>query len=260
MQQKPRLFCLVLALSLCLGGLPSPLAAAEEGDFYLAYVREVGNQLYLSDFQLGSQEAIRDQDGHGTALGWLLNYTGYSFWNFEIGRSTTLYQGRVEDGVNVDFSPQAGSGYGAVSESKNIYYDVDLTFDNPYFALQYTNWLIPQEALKQGYWAPSTFVIGVIQQKAQGEVSIKAKKVEIATAEYDSGNRKYYALGWSFKWEFVYFGIIFRNVQQPMLQITSCNEAAVGSLACERINAATGNRNQTAAVFNGGLLQLGMFW
>jgi|SRR3989339_2206170 len=260
MRWKTRLFCLAPWLCLLLGGMPTPLAAAEDEDFYLAYVREVGNQLYLSDFQLGSQESIRDQDGHGTALGLLLNYTGYSFWNFEVGRSTTLYQGRVEDGVNVDFNPQTGSGYGAVSESKNIYYDFDLTFDNPYFALQYTNWKIPLESLKNGYLLPSTYVIGVIRQETQGEVSIKAKKVEIATAEYESGNRKYFALGWSFKWEFVYFGIIFRQMEQPPLRITSCNKAAVGNLACDRIYAATGNRNQGPSVFTGGLFQAGMFW
>ena len=40
----------------------------EWGNMHISYIREVNNQLFLSDFQLGSEESIRDKNGHGVSL------------------------------------------------------------------------------------------------------------------------------------------------------------------------------------------------
>ena len=96
----------------------------EWGNMHISYIREVNNQLYLSDFQLGSEESIKDNNGHGFSLGWLIKNEGGKFFLFNTGISNTYYHGTIEDGVNVSFRPQSGSGYESLSQSKNIFYEI----------------------------------------------------------------------------------------------------------------------------------------
>ena len=111
----------------------------EWGNMHISYIREVNNQLFLSDFQLGSEESIRDKNGHGVSLGWLINNDGEKFFLLNTGISHTDYQGTVEDGVNVTFEPKTGSDYEALSQSKNIFYEFDQSFTNTFISLSYTN-------------------------------------------------------------------------------------------------------------------------
>ena len=258
MNYKSRLFILIF---LCALGPQHPLFAEGQGGMHLSYIREVSNPLALSDFQIGSEETIRDVDGHGSALGFLLNNQGHSFWTLEIGSSRTHYEGTIEDGVNIDFSPQTGTGFEALSESKNIFYDVALDFENPYMSLTYTNWKIVEYSLRGHYLLPSTYGIGLIKQKASGLVTIRGiDDSEIATATYKSGDRRFFGMGWEVNFEFLYLSLLFRNVEAPELEILSCNEAAVGELACARIRSATGNRNNQTAIFNGGVFKAGFMF
>ena len=236
----------------------SPLLA---GDLYLSYIREVSNPLFLSDFQLGSQEQIKDTNGHGGALGVLFSTGPTSFWTFEMGNSQTLYQGQIEDGVEVNFAPQAGSGFEALSLSNNIVYDVNLAFSNPYVGLTYTNWDITAQSLRSNYLLPSSYGFGIIRQKVEGEVVIKGVGGEpIATAQYESGNQRYFQMGWIIGFDIVFFELSLRNVTSPILKVTSCNRAAVGETACQRIEAATGNRNNSTQLFTGGVFKAGILF
>ena len=239
-----------------------PVFGEEWGNWQISYIREVENQLYLSDFQLGSQETIRDEDGHGSSLGWLINNQGTEFFLLNFGISHTQYRGTVEDGVNVSFKPKTGSGFEALSESKNIFYEIDLSFTNPFISLSYTNWLITEAGLRGfRFPLPSTYGIGLIPQKAEGNIIIKGiDGSKIAEATYDSGTQRFYLLGWKFNFEFLYLSLILRNVTSPVLHIENCNSEAVGDLACERIKAATGNRNSSTQLFTGGVFAAGILF
>lgn len=239
----------------------TPLLAEEWGNVSLSYIREVSNQLFLSDFQLGSQETIRDEDGHGFAIGRLFKNDGISFFHLSAGISHTRYFGTVEDGVEFSFVPKSGSGFEALSSSKNIFYNVDLEFTNPYISLSYTNWMIVRYALEGNYLLPSTYGIGLIFQKTDGKININGiDNLPIAEASYESGVQRFYHLGWSFNYEFLFVSIVLRHVTSPKLRIDSCNNDAVGELACERFEAATGNRNNATTLFNGGVLDVGMLF
>ncbi len=237
-----------------------PLLQAEgKGSFSINYIREVANELYLSDFQLGSAERIRDPDGNGVGVSMFLANQGSSFWALEFGRSTTKYQGKVEDGVNVSFVPQPGSGFEALSSSSNVVYEMDLEFANPYIGLNYTNWAITRAS--HGWLLPSTYGIGRIQQKAKGEVRILSLSgVELARAKYRSGLHDYYQLGWAVNFDFVYLSLTLRHVTSPVLEVLSCNEAAIGKQACDRFYAATGNRDAATQIFTGGVMQIGILF
>ena len=77
-------------------------ASGEE--FFISGIREVSNELHLSDFQLGSQERIKDQTGFGSSLGWVSgSVSDLAYVDIELGSSETLYQGEIEDAVNVEF-------------------------------------------------------------------------------------------------------------------------------------------------------------
>lgn len=256
---KSFIFFILVFLS---SGINLILAQDQYGDMHISYIREVNNQLYLSDFELGSQETIKDSEGHGIAIGWFFANEGDKFFLLDMGYSKTKYNGTVEDGVSVSFNPKAGTGYDAVSESKNIIYDVDLEFDNPYIGISYTNWEFAINA-----WAhsnipvPVTWGVGVINQKARGDVKISTTEgVSIAEATYKSGLQRYYLVGISFNVEFVYFSLVLRHVTSPELEITSCNENAIGKDACDRFYAANGNRNNAPVIFTGGVLSVGIMF
>jgi hypothetical protein len=53
---------------------------------------------------------------------------------------------------------------------------------------------------------------------------------------------------------------ILRYVTSPVLNIESCNTEAVGDLACDRIKAATGNRNNSPQLFTGSVFSVGMLF
>lgn len=228
------------------------------GNMHLSYIREVENHLFLSDFQLGSEETIRDREGHGGSIGWLINNTGVSFFLLNIGTSNTEYVGTIEDGVNVSFVPQPGKGFDTLSTSKNIIYNFDLKFENNFVGISYTNWLITRASMETRFFAPSTYGLGFIFQKTSGTVEIlDISGVKIAEAKYEPGIQRYFEMGWAFNFEFLFMSILFRNVTSPELTITECNSAAVGALACDRIRAATGNRNSSTQLFTGGVLTIG---
>lgn len=98
--------------------------------FYYFY--EVGNQIPLSDFALGSAEKIKDKDGNGMGFSWVIREGNKLKLELDLGYSRTVYNGQVEDGVEVTFEPQAGTGYEVLPSSKNVVYDFDLIFQNPY--------------------------------------------------------------------------------------------------------------------------------
>ena len=232
----------------------------EWGNMHISYIREVNNQLYLSDFQLGSEESIKDNNGHGFSLGWLIKNEGGKFFLFNSGISNTDYHGTIEDGVNVSFKPQSGTGYESLSQSKNIFYEIDQSFTNTFISFSYTNWEITKHGLK--YWngtpIPSTYGIGLISQNVEGRTLIKGiDKTLIAEASYDSGLQRFYLIGWSFNFEFLQMSFILRYVTSPVLNIKNCNSEAVGELACSRIKSSTGNRNNSSQLFNGGVFSVG---
>ncbi len=248
------LFCIVMPQSSVFG--------QEWGDIQLSYIREVGNLLYLSDFQLGSDEVIADQEGHGLSIGWFIKNTGKEFFLFNIGYSETAYIGNVEDGVDVSFQPRAGTGFGALSESKNIIYEIDLRFENPFISFSYTNWDIVSFGVHASHipW-PSTYGFGVIIQSVAGEIVIRGiDQTQIAQADYDSGLRRFALLGWDFNFEFMYVSLIFRHVESPVLNVKNCNSDAIGELACDRMLAGTGNRNAATSIFTGGVLAVGILF
>lgn len=242
------LFCLAFALP----------AQAEEG-WHLDYIREVSNELQLADFQLGSSETIRDYKGHGFALG-RISGEGKEFWNIELGSSSTKYQGEIEDGVSVSFAPTEGSGYEALSTSNNIIYDVDLEFDNRFVGVQYTNWeWFGHQIEASRFGGVATFGLGLINQSARGDVTIRAiDGTEIAQAHYQSSTQRYFSLGWSFHFDFLFVDLGLRHVTSPALVVDSCNQEAVGQTVCERIQSAAGNRNQSTQLFTGGVLKVGV--
>ena len=245
----------IVMLSVC------QTSQAEEGPLRVAYIREVSNQLYLSDFQLGSNETIRDQDGHGFSAGWLFFDEGLEFFEVEVGVSYTKYQGTIEDGVNVTFVPQAQSGFESLSESKNILYDVDLSFQNPFFGVNYTNWEIVGFGFRGRVLLPATYTVGVIFQRAEGQVRIKGiDGTEIARASYRSATQYYGGIGWAYHLEALYLSLLLRHVSSPILEIKACNEVAIGDLACQRVRAATGNRNNSLQLFTGGVLSVGILF
>ncbi len=254
-----RLAVLVFALL----QMPGWTYAQEQwGNMHISYIREVDNQLSLSDFEMGSTETIRDREGHGSAIGWFFANDGKSFFLLDVGYSQTRYKGEVEDGVDVTFAPKAGTGYEPLSQSRNIVYDVDLHFDNPYVGIIYTNWALTLYGLQYGHFPlPSTYGFGLISQNARGGVKIRTTEgVEIAEATYKSGLQRYFLIGYSFNVEFVYVSIVLRHVTSPELEITDCNEEAIGQSACDRFRAASGNRNQASTIFTGGLLSVGIMF
>jgi len=252
-------FCLVFVAT---GPTFAQAAFSDDwGNMNISYIREVENQLYLSDFQLGSEESIRDEEGHGISLGWLINNKGLEFFLLSVGISNTSYRGTVEDGVNVSFEPKTGTGFDALSQSKNIFYEFDLRFSNPFISISYTNWAITWAGLQMRIPLPSTYGIGLISQKAEGNIIIKSiDGTEIAEATYESGMQRFYSVGWSFNYEFLLMSLVFRHVTSPTLNIKSCNADAVGDLACDRIKAATGNRNNAPQLFTGGVFTVGMLF
>ncbi len=253
-------FCLLTAIILAFLSF-APIFGEDWGNINISYIREVENQLFLSDFQLGSEESIRDEDGHGASLGWLINNKGTSFFLLSAGSSHTSYRGTVEDGVNVSFAPKTQTGFEALSISKNIFYEFDLSFTNPFVSVSYTNWLITYAGLEARIPLPSTYGIGLVFQKAAGNIVIKGiDGTEIAEATYESGTQRFYSMGWSFNYEFLQMSLIFRHVTSPILNIESCNAEAVGDLACDRIQAATGNRNNATQIFTGGVFSVGMLF
>jgi hypothetical protein len=237
------------------------LVAQEWGNTHISFTREVGNQFHLSDFQLGSEEKISDNEGHGLSIGRFINNDGVSFFLVSAGITKTNYQGTVEDGVEFSFAPNAGSGYETLSSSNNIFYEVDLQFTNPFISLSYTNWNIVRYSIESNFLLPSTFGFGLVFQKAEGKVDITGiDDTLIASASYESGIQRFYHLGWSANYEFLFISLLIRNVTSPVLNIDSCNVAAVGETACDRIEAATGNRNQSTQLFTGGVLEVGMLF
>ena len=211
------------------------------------YFYEVGNQIPLSDFALGSTELIRDKDGNGAGFSWVIREGNKLKLELDFGYSQTVYQGKVEDGVDVTFEPQAGQGYNVLSTSKNVTYDFDLVFQNPYIGFN----------VVAGYFRAGG---GRIIQSVEGEITLTAENIEIATAEYETKNQLYGQVGLEFNLEGLYFAVFVRAFEAPALKITSCNEKALGSLVCSRIEGATGNRNLRSNAFGEGVIHAGFMF
>ena len=95
----------------------------------------------------------------------------------------------------------------------------------------------------------------------EGNTVIKGiDETVIAEATYDSGLQRFYLLGWAFNYEFLQMSLILRYVTSPVLNIESCNSQAVGDLACDRIESATGNRNNSSQLFTGSVFSVGMLY
>ncbi len=238
--------CLLSAALLSSFGF-SLKAELPEYDLGIYYLYEVGNQIQLSDFEMGSDEEIKDKDGNGLGINWVLRRGKLVILELDFGYSHTSYKGEVEDGVDVSFAPQTGSGYEVLSSSKNVTYDFDLEFANPYVGLN-----IGFGNIRIGG--------GRIFQSASGEVKIYAEDFEIIRAEYETETQLYYQLGFELHLENLFFKAYYRGFEAPSLKITYCNETALGSLVCNRIEGATGNRNNRSTTFGGGLLQFGLYF
>ena len=213
--------------------------------FYYFY--EVGNQIPLSDFALGSSEKIKDKDGNGLGFSWVIREGNKLKLELDLGYSRTVYKGQVEDGVEVTFEPQAGTDYEVLSSSKNVVYDFDLIFQNPYIGF---NAVIDYFRIGGGK----------IIQSVEGDVTLYAENIEIAKAKYETKNQLYGLIGLDFNLEGLYFGSLLRAFEAPSLKITSCNKEALGTLVCSRINGATGNRNLRSNSFGEGVLQIGLMF
>jgi hypothetical protein len=222
-------------------------AELPEYDTSIYYLYEVGNEIQLSDFEMGSDEKIKDKDGNGIGFNWLLKKGEKVILELDGGYSRTIYKGQVEDGVEVSFSPQAGEGYDALSSSKNVTYDFDLEFQNPYIGLN-----VGYENFRIGG--------GRIFQSSKGDIKIYAEDFEIVRAEYETGTQLYYQLGFELHLEDLFFKAFFRAFEAPALNITYCNAAALGTLVCNRIEGATGNRNNRSTSYGEGLLEFGMYF
>ena len=233
-------------------------ASGEE--FFISGIREVSNELHLSDFQLGSQERIKDQTGFGSSLGWVSgSVSDLAYVDIELGSSETLYQGEIEDAVNVEFKTTTGGGSGVVSSSKNIVYDVDLKFKNHFIAFSFTHIGVAARLWAERIPVPPTIMIGYLNQTAEGAVDIKTVEgTQLARASYKPGTYFFYGFGASLSFELLFLKIMLRNVPAPILEIKDCDSQAIGSTACDKILRATGNRNQSEALFTGGILTIGM--
>ncbi|MDT8447476.1 MAG: hypothetical protein RRB13_11345 [bacterium] len=238
-----KILCLLLAL------LGSGAAFAEDARdrSRLYYLYEVANQLPLSDFELGSGEVIRDRDGNGFGLALVIKRGDKISLALDMGNSATQYLGSVEDGVEVGFEPQSGSGYEALSSSTNVTYNFDMKFQNPYLGatIYFDHFLIGG---------------GRLFQSAQGNVTLSSQGVELVEATYVPGNQMYWQAGFTADLDWLYISILARGFEAPELKILSCNAAAIGDLACARIEGATGNRNQRSTNFGEGVLRVGFLF
>ncbi len=211
------------------------------------YFYEVGNQIPLSDFNLGSDEMIKDSDGNGLGFSWEFKRGDKLRAELDLGYSRTIYKGEVEDGVNVTFEPQTGSGYEILSSSKNVVYDFNVEFDNPYLGLSFVLYYF-------------RFGLGRIMQSSTGDIKLYASRIKIAEAKYEAKNQLYGQIGFDLNLDWLYVGGYIRAFDSPSLKITYCNEDALGALACQRIKGATGNRNLRSNTFGEGVIHLGVLF
>ncbi len=239
-------FCLILLF--LLAGVVIAFAeenARDQNRLYWLY--EMGNSIPLSDFQLGATETIRDQDGNGFGMSWVFKKGKRINAALDFGTSRTIYQGTVQDGVTVDFVPQSGSGYEAISSSTNVDYNFDMQFENPYVGIS----IIGEYFLLGG---------GRLYQKATGDVTLSTEGVELVTAHYNTHTQLYAQGGLQAQLDWLYLGLYLRAFEAPTLEIDSCNSKAVGKLLCSRIRGAAGNRSQQATGFGEALLHVGFLF
>jgi len=239
--KKLLVFCVIFACSTSLYADPARDGAR------LYYFLEVGNQIALSDFQMGSIETIKDKDGNGLGWSFLLREGHTINLALDMGYSKTIYKGAIEDGVDVAFTPQSGTGYEILSSSTNVTYDFDVAFQNPYLGLN----VLFDHFLIGG---------GRLFQTAQGGVRLSSQKIAIATASYKTGTQMYWIFGFHGALGNLYFGAYARGFEAPALNIDSCNIAALGELACARLQSATNNRNLRSNQFGEGILKLGLLF
>lgn len=239
----------VAALALILGVVASPALFAQVPEYTkrVYYFYEMGNQIPLSDFNLGSDEMIRDKDGNGLGFSWVFKKGTNLRAELDFGYSKTIYQGQVEDGVEVTFVPQGGSGYSALSTSTNVVYDFNIEFDNPYVGV---NFVFHHFRIGGGR----------ILQSTKGDVQLYAEGFKIAAAEYETKNQLYGIAGFDLNLDWLFVGGYARMFEAPGLKVTYCNEVALGALACQRIRGATGNRNLRSNSFGEWILQVGILF
>ncbi|MBT4087711.1 MAG: hypothetical protein HOE30_04375 [Deltaproteobacteria bacterium] len=237
-------FILLLGL---LGFAGQAKAQAEDYSVRIYYFYEVFNQIQLSDFALGSNETIKDTDGNGLGLSWVIKEGKNLKLELDLGYSRTKYTGSVEDGVEVTFEPQIGSGFDVLSQSTNVVYDFDIEFQNPFIGF---NFVLNH----------FRFGGGRIFQSSTGGVTLYASNIEIATAKYVTKTQLYGQAGFEFNLDSLHFGFLLRAFEAPTLQIINCNEAALGQTVCQRVQGATGNRNLRSNAFGEGILQIGFLF
>ncbi|OGG97199.1 MAG: hypothetical protein A2527_10305 [Candidatus Lambdaproteobacteria bacterium RIFOXYD2_FULL_50_16] len=236
---------LALALSLFWGFALLAEETRERSRIY--YLYEVGNQIALADFNLGSTETIRDRDGNGGGMSLVFKRGKFMALSLDFGYSQTQYKGAIEDGVSVQFEPQVGLGFEALSSSTNVTYDFDVAFKNPYAGvnLLFNNFLLGG---------------GRIFQSATGGVSLSSQSVELVKASYHTQTQLYWQGGFLLDIDDLFVSVLARAFEAPSLQIDSCNESALGTTLCNRIRGATGNRNQRSVAFGEGILQIGILF
>ncbi|MDH5559663.1 MAG: hypothetical protein OEY59_02260 [Deltaproteobacteria bacterium] len=248
MMRKTGLATLAFMLFLFISGLIPGNAFGLSDDHFarIYYLYEVNNQIPLSEFELGSAESIRDRDGNGAGLSLVLKKGNNLVLEFDMGYSRTVYMGAVEDGVNITFLPQTGSGFETISSSKNVVYNFDVAFENPYVGLNLTF----HEMMRVGG--------GRVYQSSKGQVSITAQDIEIINATFDARTQLYFQIGFNIDVGAYFFTGFLRSMEAPQVKIQSCNELAVGALNCSRIKGVIENRNLKSNKLTGGVLQFGL--
>lgn len=232
---------------LALFATSTAMAADNSDKSRMYYFYTVGNQIALSDFNLGSQETIKDRDGNGLGYNFVLRKGKRINLAIDYGYSRTQYTGTVEDAVVVTFVPQAGTDYEALSSSTNVSYVFDTVFSNPYLGI---NLSINQFRIGGGR----------IFQSVKGGVTLESQNVELVKAHYVGAGHLYGMAGFDFDIDEFYLGLYGRMFEAPELVMDSCNSAAVGSTVCDRIEAAINNRNNQSRVFTEGLITLGLLF
>jgi hypothetical protein len=237
----------IFLLLVLIGFATQAQAQSEDYSVRAYYFYEVFNQIPLSDFALGSDETIKDTDGNGFGLSWVVKEGTRLKLELDLGYSRTVYKGAVEDGVSVTFEPQEDTEFEVLSSSTNVVYDFDIEFQNPYIGFNFV-------------FDHFRFGGGRMFQSSKGGVTLSASNIEIATAKYEAKTQLYGQAGFEFNLDFIHFGFLLRAFEAPTLQITTCNEAALGATICQRIQGATGNRNLRSNAFGEGMLQIGFLF
>ena len=239
-------FTIMVVLNMCISSLVS---ANEKYSFRLSGLYEVANPYSIDDFDLGGDETIRDQDGTGGSIGIVIRRGEEALIELDMGMTQNVYSGTLEDRVKVTFTPQAGSGFEAVSSSTNVKYVYDMKITNQYLGVNFI-------------WKALTLGGGRVFQDISGNgVTIQASGFDVIKAHYEpSSVQLYYQFGLNYSVDIFHFQMVSKRLESPNIVIDECNQKALGEVICRRINSVIENRNQSSNAFNSIMLYFGLIF